>query len=84
MNDTSRAFRYQLVYTIPNSVNHANIPEVAEKSDKKVNTLISTNIEGKHRKQSTANQEQQSSPVLHAVACKVHGKCPGLLSILDY
>ena len=59
MNNSSRAFRYQTMHTI-----YKLIPKVVGENDKKVNTIISTNVEGKDKKHSTVNQKQKPSPVL--------------------
>ena len=43
------------------------------RNDEKINTTISTNVEGKDKKQSTAKWKQQSSPVamLQLIRCMV-------------
>ena len=48
-------------------------PRGSWRNDKKVNIVIATNVEGKDKKQSTANQKQQPSPVsmLWLVWCMV-------------
>ena len=54
---------------VPASVDHTRECEpykdskARQRNDKKVNTIIATNVEGKDKKQSTANEKQQPSPV---------------------